>query len=238
MHWIDYASYGVYLYLSCFTSQLMPEFSTSTHGSRRLFYIYDPMCSWCYAFAKGWYALQQALSADIQIIYVVGGLAPDTVEPMPETMRTMIQHTWRKIEKMVPGVQFNYDFWACNTPIRSTYPACRAMLAAKKQEGVAGLVDMLCAIQTAYYQQAQNPSLPETLTACAGEIGLDITLFATDLVSDNINIALKQEIQLARKLDAFSFPALRFMQDEKLYSINVEYLDHQKMLNEINTLIA
>ncbi|PTN13201.1 DsbA family protein [Nitrosomonas aestuarii] len=216
----------------------MPEFPISAHTSPRLFYIYDPMCSWCYAFVKSWHALRLVLPAEVQVIYIVGGLAPDTEEPMPETMRIMIQHTWQKIEKMVPGVQFNHDFWVCNTPRRSTYLACRAILAAKKQRGIAGLIDMLCAIQTAYYQKAQNPSLPETLTVCASEIGLDVTLFETDLVSESINNTLIQEIQVARKLNAFSFPTLCLMLDEKIHPIKVEYLDHQKMLNEINTVIT
>lgn len=214
----------------------MSEHRSSAQVSLRLYYIFDPMCSWCYAFTKSWYALQQVLPDRVQIIYVLGGLAPDTEEPMPEAMRTMIQHTWKKIEKMVPGVRFNYDFWAKNTPIRSTYPACRAILAARKQNLAAG-PDMLQAIQSAYYLNAKNPSLIETLCECAGAIGLDRALFASDLASESIESALKQELKMAAKLRVFSFPSLRIMYENKLYPITVDYLDYQNMLSEVNAVM-
>ncbi len=203
----------------------------------RLYYILDPMCSWCYAFTRCWSELQRVLPEQVQIIHVLGGLAPDTTEPMPEETRKMIQHTWQKIETMVPGVRFNYDFWTCNTPIRSTYPACRAILAANKQKSTAGS-EMLQAIQEAYYQHAKNPSLVETLQVCAETIGLNITQFTSDLSSENIDVELKHELTTAEKLRAFSFPSLRLIYEDKLYSVTIDYLNHQKMLNEINAVIG
>lgn len=215
----------------------MSESHSLVHVSPRLYYILDPMCSWCYAFTKSWHTLQQVLPEHVQVIYVLGGLAPDTEEPMPEAIRNMIQQTWQKIEKMVPGVHFNYDFWTRNTPIRSTYLACRAILAAKKQNPAAGL-SMLQAIQNAYYQDAKNPSLSETLRECAEAIGLDGVMFVSDLESVRIDTQLKQELQMAKKLRAFSFPSLRMMHENRLYQITVDYLDHQKMLSEINAVMS
>lgn len=203
----------------------------------RLFYIYDPMCSWCYAFEASWRRLQSRLPERVQVTYVLGGLAPDTNEPMPEDLRVMIQQTWRKIEKTVPGVYFNYAFWTSNTPVRSTYPACRAILAARKQRTAAG-IDMRREIQKAYYLNALNPSRSETLIQCAREIGLDVALFAADLAGVDIQAALEDELRLASALNAFAFPSLRFQYREKLYSIHVDYSDDEKMLNEIATIMA
>ncbi|WP_090332604.1 DsbA family protein [Nitrosomonas sp. Nm51] len=194
------------------------------------------MCSWCYAFDNSWLKLQQVLPEQVQITCVLGGLAPDTTEPMPEAMRRMIQQTWRKIEKMVPGVRFNYDFWSRNTPVRSTYPACRAILAAKKQNPAVE-AQMLRAIQNAYYQFAKNPSLFETLQECAEVIGLDSAEFRSDLSSEYIDSALKQQLHLAAGLNAFSFPSLRLLHQDTAYPITVDYLDHQTMLKDINKVI-
>ena len=68
------------------------------------------MCSWCYAFSQSWDALQQELSANIQVVYLLGGLAPDSKDPMPLATQKMVQQAWRRIEQTVPGVQFNWDF--------------------------------------------------------------------------------------------------------------------------------
>lgn len=201
-------------------------------SSIRLFYIHDPMCSWCYAFIPSWAALQNTLPASIQVKYLLGGLAPDTSDPMPLSTRKMVQQAWQQIEETVPGIRFNFDFWQECTPIRSTYPACRAVLSAKKQN-IAYEQKMIAAIQLAYYHKAKNPSLPETLHHCAEEIGLDTEMFVTDLNSPEISNELLQEIQLVRSMKIYSFPSLCLIQDDKSFPITIDYHDHLKMAHEI-----
>ena len=195
------------------------------------------MCSWCYAFSQSWNALLKALPRNIEIVYLVGGLAPDTTEPMPLTTQKMVQQAWQRIEQTLPGVHFNWDFWSRNTPIRSTYPACRAVLAAKKQRTEAE-VEMIRAIQTAYYQQAKNPSLAETLHACAHEIGLDVSTFIEDLKSSAIEHELQQQIQQARSMDVHSYPSLRLVNNHTVFPIAIDYLNHQTMLDEANSRLT
>jgi len=68
-----------------------------------LYYVLDPMCSWCWGFSKTWSAIKSSLSDEIKIHYVMGGLAPDSNEPMTDEMREYIQMNWRKIEHSIPG---------------------------------------------------------------------------------------------------------------------------------------
>ena len=201
----------------------------------QIFYIHDPMCSWCYAFSQSWAALQRDLPRDMEIVYLVDGLAPDTTEPMPSATQKMVQQAWQRIEQTVPGVHFNWDFWSRNTPIRSTYPACRAVLAAKKQRAEAE-PEMIRAIQIAYYQQAKNPSLPETLLACAQEIGLDAETFSEDLKSPAIENELQQQIQQARSMEVYSYPSLRLVHNNTVFPVAIDYWDHRTMLDEIKAI--
>jgi len=198
-----------------------------------LFYIHDPMCSWCYAFAASFCALKKALPVSVKVIKLVGGLAPDTTETMPDQLQNTIQQTWRRIEQTVPNVRFNYDFWIINTPIRSTYPACRAVLAAKKQ-GDDFEDKMISAIQTAYYRKAKNPALQSTLLECAAVAGLDVSKFANDLTGGEIETQLQNEISRARSLGVISYPSLRLEHNGRISSIAVDYLCPETMLNEIS----
>lgn len=177
-----------------------------------------------------------ALPENIEVIHVLGGLAPDTSEPMSLDIQKHIQQVWRQIEQTVSGIQFNWSFWSRNQPIRSTYPACRAILAARKQRKEA-MLPMLHAIQQAYYQDAQNPSLSTTLEQCAGQIGLDRKVFDEDLNSPEIMQALQHEIQLARRLGAHSFPALRLLHNGDIFPVKVDYVNSESMLDEINRAI-
>lgn len=202
----------------------------------RIFYIHDPMCSWCYAFAQSWVALQRDLPNTIVVVYLVGGLAPDTMQPMPPETQQMVQQAWRRIEQTVPGVSFNWEFWFRNTPIRSTYPACRAVLAAKKQN--ASLEnEMIRAIQSAYYQHAKNPSLPHTLQECARTIGLDEETFNRDLDSAEIAQQLQHDIQTARRMGVHAYPSLRLEHNDTIFPIAVDYLNHRRMLDEIERIV-
>jgi putative protein-disulfide isomerase len=194
------------------------------------------MCSWCYAFENSLVSLKQALPDSIQVVTLVGGLASDTTDVMSKPMQDMIQQTWYRIEQTVTGVKFNHSFWTTNTPMRSTYPACRAVLAAKKPR-IDAQYPMIRAIQQAYYQQAKNPSLLSTLLECAVTIGLDDKQFEFDMRSDEIQAQLLNEIALARELGVSRYPSLRLEHDEQVSSITVDYLNYQTMLDEIKEIV-
>jgi putative protein-disulfide isomerase len=197
-----------------------------------LYYIHDPLCSWCYAFKTSLSALKQALPPDIKFKRLLGGLAPDSTEPMPLALQQSIQQAWHRIEQTVPGVKFNFAFWSNNTPIRSTYPACRSLLAARKQ-GIEFEDRLLARIQEVYYQQAQNPALDSTLFECASQIGLDRDQFELDYRSHEIDRQLQQEIKTARSFGVCSYPSLILEQNGKISPVAVDYLNYRTMLDDI-----
>ena len=205
--------------------------------SKRLIYVHDPMCSWCYAFEPARRQLFDALDGRISIERLVGGLAPDSGEPMPAVMRQMLQQTWRRIEQFVPGTQFNFDFWERCEPRRTTYPANRAVLAAREQGGEFDEL-MTARIQRAYYREARNPSDNETLVELAQDIGLDAARFAEALESPRIEAALRDEIGRARAIGADGFPSLIVVDDGRPLRIGIDYNDADAMLREFEPFIG
>ncbi|MCK5830242.1 MAG: DsbA family protein [Methylococcales bacterium] len=197
-----------------------------------LYYIYDPMCSWCYAFESVLCLLQEQLPIDILDKPVLGGLATDSNIPMPIETQTMVRQAWHKIENTVKNVKFNFDFWRQNTPYRSTYPACRAVLAAESQSSELGSL-MRKKIQHAYYQDAKNPSLNNILIDCARELGLDVKQFSSDLINPAINEKLIEHIMFSRKLGVSTYPSLRLILINKIYTIPIDYNDVSPILNSI-----
>ncbi len=189
-----------------------------------LYYVHDPMCSWCYAFEPVWGCVREMVTGRVAIKNVLGGLAPDSDVPMPEEMRRHLIGTWRRIENVVPGTVFNYEFWEHCEPRRSTYLACRAVIAARDQ-GPEHEIAMIVAIQHAYYREARNPSLPETLTEIAGEIGLNTMSFAAFLTSDDCEKRLQEELALARSLGGSGFPSLILKSGRDAKQIQYDYND-------------
>ena len=199
-----------------------------------LYYIHDPMCSWCWAYAPVLQQIRRALTNQLPIVDVLGGVAGDTEAPMPDTLRQQIQQHWRRIEQEV-GCTFNFDFWqrADITPRRSTYPACRAVIAAGIQGGDDAARAMTEAIQQAYYRRAMNPSDEDTLLQLADEMALDFQRFMQDLSSDDVEDALQQQLALARSLPIQGFPSWVLLINQQAVAIPVDYHSAQNTLARI-----
>ena len=84
----------------------------------RLLYVVDPMCSWCWGFT-GVRAQVSEEFPDHEWQLVMGGLAPDSDEPMEEETRAYVQDAWRAVAQRT-GAEFNHDFWTECAPRRST----------------------------------------------------------------------------------------------------------------------
>lgn len=201
-----------------------------------LYYVHDPMCSWCWGFKPILLQLENNLPDEINIKYVLGGLAEDSDTPMDDDMKNHIITNWRRIQEIIPGIEFNYNFWTKNTPRRSTFPSCRAVLAAQKQDDRKAS-EMLTAIQESYYLKSLDPSNIDILIELANEIYLDIPLFKKDLMSDDINHLLMEEIKFSRSIGATSFPSLFLEKDNKIYPIVLDYNDIDIILEHIGNFI-
>lgn len=200
-----------------------------------LYYGHDPMCSFCWAFRPTWSKVKMALEQeypDMKIQYLLGGLAPDSDEAMPEEVKAKVRGAWRYIENNIPGTRFNHDFWTSQQPRRSTYPSCRAVVAVKML--APELEDkMIQAIQEAYYLQAENPSNDNTLIRCAESIGLDKAQFTEIYRSEQCNKNFIQEIQFTRSIGINSFPGIVLAGGKSRFNVPIEYNDADKLLDSL-----
>ena len=192
--------------------------------SATLYYVHDPMCSWCWAFKPTWVKIESGLSNSILTQRLLGGLAADNQDKMPDELQHFLQQTWLKIMQVVPGTQFNFDFWRLCEPRRSTWPACRAVIAARQLDAESEEA-MIEAIQKAYYLNAENPSNDSTLIKLAIQIGLDENEFAQRLHCPETQRTLSNEIQQASALGAEGFPSLILEEDGRHQRIAYDYND-------------
>ncbi|WP_026959114.1 DsbA family protein [Aliagarivorans taiwanensis] len=196
-----------------------------------LYYVHDPMCSWCWGFQPTWNRLLQLLPSSITVKRLVGGLAPDSYEPMPEEMRHYLQQTWRRIETELDR-PFNHDFWRNNIPRRSTYPACRAVIAARAHDLE---TEMIEAIQQAYYLDARNPSDLQVLKSCASQIGISEKVFVEAMDSAELEYQLQTEIAQARSMPINGFPSLVIESEGQRLALPLDYHNEAVMLSVITS---
>lgn len=197
------------------------------------------MCSWCWAYRPTLEALLTRLSdpefAELSVQHVVGGLAPDSDQPMPVELQSHLQGIWRRIQQVVPGTRFNFDFWTKNVPRRSTWQACRAVLAADalSSNGEA----MTQAIQRAYYLDARNPSDSDTLISLAVELGMDADEFARCLASADTEARLQEDFRTTHRIGAQGFPSLFLeLPHSQTHRLPLDYASADTTLTEIARL--
>ena len=206
---------------------------TST-SQKTLYYVHDPMCSWCWAFKPTWQKVRAEIDNKVNYRYLLGGLAPDNNVPMGLETQNYIQANWEKIQQVVPGTEFNFDFWRFCEPRRSTYIACRAVICARKQQPRVE-EHFIEAIQRAYYLEAKNPSNKDTLINIAEKLGLGTKQFADDLTSPEVQKILDREITLSQSLGMTSFPSLKLLSGGVMSTIEIDYNNAQSIIAQIMT---
>ena len=199
-----------------------------------LYYFHDPMCSWCWGYRPCAQQLFSHLPGGVARMNVLGGLAPDSDEPMPREQRAAIASYWRRIEEML-GTEFNHDFWTECEPRRSTYPSCRAVIAAARQGCEE---EMILAIQTAYYLEARNPSDTSTLEQLAAQLDLDTELFSADIRSPGIEEEFQRQLSFTRRAQVSGFPSLALDSNGQITAISVDYRDWHATLRNIQNLLG
>lgn len=200
----------------------------------RFTYVMDPMCSWCFAFQV---ELEEFLEKhpSVEVDWIMGGLAPDNDQPMDENLKESISSYWHQIEKKTQ-VTFNHDFWKLNTPYRSTYPACRAVISAELLKAK-NSQKMVKAIQSAYYKEAKNPSLEETLLNCAKFIGIDEKQFLEALKSEDVEQRFQEHLRISQQLQVRGFPALFFINDQKqAFPLTLGFCQSAKLEQEFDRI--
>jgi len=200
----------------------------------KIIYVMDPMCSWCWAFAPVVEAIKQHYP-DLEWQVQMGGLAPDSDEPMPAAMRQKLISIWQQIQEAT-RTEFNFDFWHNNTPRRSTYPACRAVISAEALSP-GSVFKMISAIQRAYYLEARNPSDNEVLIDLASSIGLDQKAFSAQLVSSETQATLEQQIRDSYALGAQGFPSLFVETAQGIHALGYGYSQEQKVLERLEAVL-
>jgi len=210
------------------------EMNCPEKDSHRFVYAADPMCSWCWGFHPVIIKVRERFQADMEFEMVLGGLAPDSDEPMPEPVQKTIEGFWRVVADRT-GANFNHEFWTKNTPKRSTYPSCRAVIAAGQSDRKWEYFE---AAQKAYYMEARNPSEQAVLVDIAEEIGIDRKDFEGRFTSEEVAVEFQRDLTFCRQIGISGFPTLLFGSEDGYSIVCHGYTPFEPVMERIESLMA
>jgi predicted DsbA family dithiol-disulfide isomerase len=183
-------------------------------------YHTDPACSKSWAAEPRLRRLLVEFGDDLEITYVMGGLAREIAEP------GSLVAGWLDTAA-ASGMPIDPRIWTGDPP-RSTYPACIAAKAAAEQGPVVA-ERYLRRLREGFMCHRRKLDGPEALVAEAGLAGLDTQRFRIDLESNATLEAFAQDLEEARTIppaareaglvttgrrepgvERLAFPSLRF----------------------------
>jgi putative protein-disulfide isomerase len=185
-------------------------------NERTLWYVADPMCSWCWGFSPVIEAVRREYGEHLKIALVVGGLRPGTTVPLAPEKRAEILHHWHNVHQMT-GQPFKFAGALPEGFIYDTEPACRAVVSASIID-TSHTFPFLAAIQHAFYVEQANVTQADVLTRLAVDVGISAGQFMQVFASDAAKQTTQNHFRQAIQWGVRGFPSI-IAQDETGYRL-------------------
>ena len=157
----------------------MSTFSQDYQGS--LFFVTDPICSWCWGMLPEWRAIMEEFQGRLQFGLRCAGLQVGSMKPLGNDQRDQLIQLWHRVQATT-GQKFAFTFPDDPSFIYHSEVPCRALQIAR-QELQAEPWQLFHDMQEAFYLNGKNLGDLEVLVELIEPYGLDRSRFL-DLVSD------------------------------------------------------
>lgn len=188
----------------------------------QLFYIFDPLCGWCYAFSHELEAFMKRPHNNQKIHTLAGGLVLGDRVGTFDVSYPQIHQSVPHLEQHT-GHLFGDDFKHLVLKNTERYtldsePPSRAFIVFRDLD-YDRHVEAASAIQRAFYWSGKDLQREETYLEICREMGLDEDKFLERFHSDLYKGNIVQEFALTRKMGITAYPALIAQKGEQAFVI-------------------
>jgi putative protein-disulfide isomerase len=198
------------------------------------------MCSWCYGFGPELAGLREGLP-DLPVHVVLGGLRPNTVQPLDPALRATLKTHWASVEERT-GLPFRAD--ALDRPgfVYDTEPACRAVVVARMLAPEAHL-EVFTAIQRGFYAEGKDVTQETVLAELACDAlekagsGVDTMSFLAAFRSDATIAVTRNDFMQVKQWGVAGFPTLVLERDGRLDLVTSGYMAMPALVDALQALV-
>tara|TARA_B100000686_G_scaffold352622_1_gene455284 strand:- start:7349 stop:7972 length:624 start_codon:yes stop_codon:yes gene_type:complete len=170
-----------------------------------LWYIADPMCSWCWGFAPIIKEIKLNYSEKLEIKLVMGGLRSGKLAMVSEQRSEILNH-WQAVNERTHQ-PFSFEGAMPEGFIYDTEPSCRGVVAMAliNPELVFAFLE---SIQFAFYVEQEDITDPNILASLAYKQGIDAESYLEVFESDEAKDKISTHFKKVRQWGIYSFPTL------------------------------
>jgi len=170
-----------------------------------LWYIADPMCSWCWGFAPIIKEIRLNYSKDLKIELVMGGLRSGKLA-MASGQRAEILNHWKAVNERT-AQPFSFEGAMPEGFIYDTEPSCRGVVA-MSLINPSLVFSLLESIQFSFYVEQKDVTNPKILAQLADKIGVDMDLYLQVFESEEAKNEVSIHFEKVRQWGVNSFPTV------------------------------
>jgi len=211
----------------------------ATVAERLLVYVADPMCSWCYGFARELAVLCEHYP-EVPVHLVMGGLRAYNTRVLDRAMARTLGHHWEEVHRK-SGQPFTRTQLERDDFVYDTEPACRAVVTVRENNAPLAL-PMLHAVQRAFYAQGLDVTRGAVLTdvyanvCAAADAEFDATAFFAAFESDPIKATTRADFALAQEWGIRGFPTLLAVHGERPHLIAPGYMKASALIERTRAI--
>jgi len=202
--------------------------------TKKIIYIGDPMCSWCYGFGPELQKIKEKYPK-VELQLILGGLRPHGTETMGKLGNFLRKH-WDHV-KEASGREFSYDILDNKEFVYNTEPSCRAVETARSFDPEIAL-DFYDAVQKAFYYENKDTGKLEVYLEIAKDFGLDQKLFAERFESAEMKQKTMANFELAASMGIRGFPSTVLQKGEQYYLLSNGYQKAEALIPNIEQVFT
>ena len=211
------------------------EFTGADAPDKRILYIADPMCSWCWGFSPVIAAIADAVARRARVKVVVGGLRPGTSEPMDDRAKAAIRHHWEQVAAET-GQPFAFGFFDRTRFVYDTEPPCRAVVVVRSLDPAAAL-PFFRDLQQAFYADGADVTADDVLRELAARY-VAAEAFADRFTQPEMVAETRSDFALAQALGIGGFPAVVLADDEGYRLLTMGYQPFEALRDPLEVWLA
>ncbi len=172
-----------------------------------LYFVVDPMCSWCWGFAPVMEEAREKLKDYYEIRLVLGGLRTKGEMDWDNAAKKYLRTHWEQVAART-GQPFEFRLLEKEYFEYDTYPACKAVVTVRELQGEEAAFDYLHTIQHAFYVQGIDITNSRLLYGYYEQMFGNSGKFAFMYGTERIEILMHHDFAKARSMGATAFPSV------------------------------
>ncbi|MFA5721499.1 MAG: DsbA family protein [Aliarcobacter sp.] len=200
-----------------------------------LFYIGDPMCSWCYGMSDILKDTQEYCAKNgIKFQTIVAGLRTSGQVLWDKRFKGFLKEEWTNISNRT-GKKFSFEILDLLNFDYDTTPACKAVLISKilSFNNSKIVLEFFSKIQEKFYANSQDTKKLEFYKLICEDLNLDFEEFSKLFEDKSLDKKLQNEFIFGRNLSSF-FPSLILVNKKQKVNISIGYSSLEEVISRIN----